>query len=76
MSYHSIVIDLTETWIKLNQNSPYNNLQKYAFYSTSLTQTKGGGDGLYVRSSTIRIGNVEIFQGLMRGATKLFLWKY
>ena len=46
VSYDSIVIDLTETWIKLNQNSPYNNLQKYNFYSNSLTQTKGGGDGL------------------------------
>ena len=51
-SYHPAVIGQTKTWLKSNQNGPYNNLQKYTFYSNSLTQTKRGGDGLYVRSST------------------------
>ena len=52
MSYHPTVISLTETWLKSNQNGPCNNSQKYDFYSNSLTQTKIGGDGLYVRSIT------------------------
>ena len=30
-----------------------NNLQNYNFYSNSPTQTKGGGVGFYVRSSTM-----------------------
>lgn len=53
MSYQPSVIGLTETWLKPNQKGPHQNLSPYNFVHNPRSHKKGGGVGIFVKSSIL-----------------------